>query len=173
MNVKAANEKVYEATIQGNLYQVGWSLLHASLLSLLPIYFYYEFGLESVRFAVVSIIFIYGIQLFAHCFFYLRYREESEGKSLAFNLDTKVITYIFGDEKIQFKAIDIERIETVVSKAKYRGVVRWFPWDSYCYSRLILKTGETFLVTSLMIRELYWPIKLPREKVTVRTFCWI
>lgn len=61
---------VYKASINNNLYQVGWSVFHAFLLSLLPVYFYFEFGPESVVFAAFSVVIVYLLQLIPHSIFF-------------------------------------------------------------------------------------------------------
>jgi len=64
-------------------------------------------------------------------------------------------------------------VETTISKAKWRLQLRWYPWDSYCYAYINLKAGEKILVTSLLVPELFWPLKLPRENIRSAYFCWL
>lgn len=65
-----------------------------------------------------------------------------------------------------FKLDDISEIFHTMTKPMAEKRMHWFPWDSYNYSKIYLKDGRTFLITSLMINRLQLPVDGKYQIVT-------
>ncbi len=163
----------YHVSLRSHLIQMKSSLILALMCSIVPVFLYYEHGVESLGFAIKASFIMYFLVAIPHSIIYYKYWTLSNGKKLSINLKSKEFCFVENDIISKFNRNDIERIETTISKAKSNRNARWYPWDSYCYSIIYLKSGERYLITSLMLPEISWPIKLPMENIKSTYLCWV
>lgn len=164
---------VYQITLIRHFDQCWQIFLHSFILVLIPAYFLYAFGRDSLTFAISAASIAFLLVFIPHLFIHIKYYILNKGMTIEFNVKSRTIKVMMdGGEEVLVKNQDIENVETIVSRAKFKNTLQWYPWDNYSYSIIHLKSGEKILVTSLLIPHLVWPFKLARESITPSFFCW-
>ena len=164
---------VYRVGLFQHLNQ-GMSVFFVALVfAIFPLVFYYNFGSDSVEFSIKASIFVFLFISIPQLVFHIRYWWLNRNVMLAFNSRSKAIFYKNNKVDIEFHVDDIERIDTYVSRAYFSGNPRFYPVDNYFYSIFDLKNGFSFVITSLLVSELQWPIALPKESRNWKFFCWV
>ncbi|MEH6347378.1 MAG: hypothetical protein V7785_19940, partial [Bermanella sp.] len=153
--------------------QVNWQISYGVMLCFIPMYIYYQYGSEGISFSISLVAGFFVLNLIPHCLIHYNYYSRGKGKCLCIDLKSKTFQFLDGGFRVEFKLADIDSVVTTISKSKANRNLRLFPWDSYCYSNILLKSGDEILITNLIIRELKWPIKLPNEKFIEAYYCWI
>jgi len=125
---------------------------------------YFNFYLNGAIF-FATIIFLPTI------FIHYKYWLFSRDLKITINILNKSFTYEREGKLKTINFSNINRIETIISRAQYNDTLHIFPWDSYSYSTLFLESGDTLVVTSLSIPNLQWPFDLPNEEVYDDFFC--
>lgn len=72
----------------------------------------------------------------------------------------------------EFTFDDIEYIERNKSRPLAENRMTWFPWDSYNYSVIHLKSGQRILVTSLLVPSMDLPIDSNKIKLRKRFYAY-
>lgn len=163
----------FKMNISSHFLQIQWQISYGVMLCFIPMYIYYQYGIEGISFSISLVAAFFILNLIPHCLIHYNYFSRSKGKYFCINPKSKTFEYLDSSSKIEFKLEDVDSVITTISKSKANRNPRLFPWDSYCYSRISLKSGDEILITSLMVRELKWPIKLPNESIIEAYYCWI
>ena len=164
----------YQLNFKSHLRE-GWQIgLLLIIVSLYPAYFYYRFGIDSVEFSIKAAIVVFLIVFIPHAIIHFRYYYINREGTLTFNKKKKTISYKDASRNLTFPISSIKSVSTVKTRAQTNhAALRWFPWDSYAYSVFLLDDGNEIIITTLLVSELYWPLKLPNEKIESEIYCWV
>lgn len=175
MSLAISNNQVlsFKSNRNNHLSQIKWQISYGVMLCFIPIYIYYQYGSEGISFPISLVAALFILNLIPHALIHYNYSTKSKSKNLCIDLKSKTFKFLDNGSPIEFELADINCVTTTISKSTANRNLRWFPWDSYCYSRISLKSGDEVLITSLMVKELNLPVKLPNEKFIEAYFCWI
>ncbi len=162
----------YRLRFSSHFIQAWPILIYATIIVLAPLYYFYRYGEDGLAVVEKVAVVFFLLALIPHAVVHLKYWLLSRNTEAKFDIKNKIITYKDENFEITFKARDVEKAATTISKAKANNTFRCWPWDNYCYSVIYLKSGEKLLLTSLLIPELIWPIKIPNENFTAAYICW-
>ena len=146
-------------------------LIHASVLIVCPLYFVSRFGEESLGFAIKAAVIILLVVLVPHAVLHARYTLAERGTRISFDKRSRRVRYEIGDQTADFSLNEIDAVKVVRSRALANRDLQWFPWDSYCYALIKLRDGRQILVTSLLVPDLEFPIKMPNETQRLAIYC--
>ena len=172
-NPKGSNKINYRLGHRAHYHQ-AWPILFAfSLLFVLPMFAYYRSGIESVRLAVVVSWVAFLVVFIPHLAIHLKYTRINDWWFICFDLRRKEIELQGRPGSFKILRRDIKSVVSNKPRAMAnRSMLRGFPWDSYCYAVIELYDGRRFIISSLMIPELFWDFRLRNETVKKRFFCW-
>ena len=128
-------------------------------------------GIESIPLNIgVSILcLILAPQLCLH----LQYWLQNNYFSLIIDNDKKSVTISTDSTSGEFFSDDFESITLVCNGVN--GVVNklpWFPWQSYRYLLINLKSGGSILLTCLLVDDAGWLLKSEHFQVQTAIYCW-
>lgn len=130
-----------------------------------PIIFYYRgsdvffrtFLLDGLPFFSLGFL----LFLIPHIMIHMRYYTINEGMEMEYDdIENKIIIKDTKKDKVaEFSIDDIQNVIHRMTSPFAEKRMEWFPWDSYNFSNIILKTGEKFTITSLMVYRLELPVE--------------
>lgn len=132
------------------LYFIIFSLLPLSMRYLFPDGSMFEF----ICYASVGFMFFFIPQCFIHLSYYYRDKD----KALLFNLTAGKLTITDKEVSENFLLDDIKHVFHYVSYSFAEKRMGWYPWEGYNYSKIILKNGRQYIITSLLVRRLELPV---------------
>lgn len=163
----------YQVTLK-HQFKNAWGILIFIIgFTLGPYYLAYSHGeeyLNSYYLVCFGSFLLYFIpQLIVHVCYYRHDRKrlfyyKPDEERLGLQLDN-------GD-LVEFTFDDIEYIERNKSRPLAEKRMLWFPWDSYNYSVIHLKSGEILLITSLLVPGLDLPIGTDKIKLRKRFYTY-
>ncbi len=163
----------YGVTVKNHLLQLRYLIFNFLFFLLIPIFFYFIAGRESVVFGVKFMLIAQTLFFVPCLILHLRYMYLNGGITLFFvDKEKSMIVRLNGKEKI-YPLFEVERIESFKTISEVRASPWSAPWQNYSFSKIYFKSGENIVVTSLLVPGLKWPMVLPNENLTTRLlFCW-
>ncbi len=147
----------YRLRFSSHFIQAWPILIHVAIIALAPLFYFYSYGEDNLVFFVKVLVIFFLSELIPHAALHWKYWLLSRNTEVKFDIKNKIITYKDENFEITFKARDVEKAATTISKAKANNTFRCWPWDDYCYSVIYLKSGEKLLGTS---KNRLLPLKL-------------
>ena len=129
---------------------------------------------DGFRYGIIAASIAFVVVFIPHSIIHLRYFFLNKGDVLTINQKSKEINFEqrHGERK-SFDVNDIVKVQTVISNAKSKKGLQWYPWDDYSYSTIYLRDGSAILITSLLLPDLKWPFELPDEVIEISYYCWV
>ncbi|SFC85483.1 hypothetical protein SAMN05421747_1397 [Parapedobacter composti] len=151
----------------------GWPILiYAICFYGLTYYLRYRFGLHDIRLYNLVCFFAFLIFFIPQLLIHLTYYWLNEGRAFYCNLLEKSITINVKGKKYNFSFDDIKLIERNKSFALSGITYQWMPWDNYNYSVIRLKSGQEFVVTSLLVPNMDLPLEESKIKLRKRFYAY-
>ena len=100
---------------------------------------------------------------------YFNYLNTNKKDVLIVGEDSKIV-YTNENQKKEFLISDVKSLEIHLSKTAYEKRMRWFFWDELFYHKLILKGGDSLIVSCLMSDDLHQYFSRNQMKRVKRLF---
>ena len=170
----SSNDRVirYEVSTRDHLRLLWPMFLWVVVLVATPVVLSNKFGPDAFwsSFAICAIGFsVYAIPL---TILHFKYSIINSGMNLEYDLNQKSLTVNEEGVSRTIRNQDVSRVEVVVTRSLASGQLLFAPWDAYGFGRIILESGESVIVTTLLIRDLHWPLTFEPTKREIRLFCW-
>lgn len=125
-----------------------------------PCVMIYKFGSEDIdkfiRYSTVGFLIFFIPQLVLH----LRYYWLNDGYTFYYYPnELKIRICTDKGEETDFFLDDIDKISYFKSFPLAENRVHWFATDNYSYARIFLKNGKQFLITSLLVPNINFPLE--------------
>lgn len=146
--------------------------IHLVFVVGVPFYVSSRFGAEHFRFSMFGMLAFLAVIYFPLVLLHARYVSENLRMAVSFDLAEKAVTISKHGKDLQFRESDIADIATYKTRSMIRNSLLLFPWDSSCYALIRLKDGQHFVITSLLIPRLDWPLDFGCERVVATIFPW-
>lgn len=163
----------YQVTLRHQFDNANGILIFIIGYTLGPLYLAHRNGEEHLYdyYIICSFFFIllFVPQLILHIQYYRRDRKRifyytPDEQRLGLRLDN--------GQLLEFTFDDIEYIERNKSRPLAEKRMLWFPWDSYHYSVIHLKSGGRILITSLLVPGMDLPIDESKIKLRKRFYTY-
>ena len=131
--------------------------------------------LDNDKFVVV----LFGMLAFTFIFYlgpllilYINYLNANKRDILVITEDLKMI--LINDKSEQeFHLSDVQYLEFHLSKTAYEKRMKWFFWDELFYYRMILKNGNTVIISCLLSDDIHKHFSDTKIRRVMRLFPWI
>ena len=118
----------------------------------------YRFGADDILVFVQLSTLVFLMFFIPQLILHINYYTKNKGDMFFYDSAGKRVTINHNGESLNFTFDDIELIKRFKSYTIAENRMQWFPWDSYNYSIIRLKSGQEFIVTSLLVPNLDFPI---------------
>ena len=163
---------IYRLSVKNYVYHWWVLVIHLAFLVGTPIYITNRYGGESRDLAMVVVALWFSLSFVPFLLLQAKYTIENLGVLLSYDPTSQIVKVASRSVERTFHVSCIDKIFTVKTRAFIRGSLLWLPWDTSCYGVILLKSGERFLITSLLIPRLEWPFTEIRESVRGSFYCW-
>ena len=164
----------FSVTIEKHLFQLRYLFFNFLFFLLIPVFFYFVAGRESITFGIKVMI---AGQIFFSLpclMLHLRYAYLSKSLTLFFDKKGKMIVVRFKNEEKIYPLTEIKEIYKFKTISEIRMSPWSAPWQNYSFAKIIFNSGESIVITSLLVPGLEWPMTLPNENIVARIlFCWV
>lgn len=163
----------YSITL-GHHFKNAWSILIFLIgYSLLPYYLMYRFGPKDITIYFIGCLVLFLLFFIPQLIIHLRYYSLDRGRIFYYTPDRCQMVLMLKDGRtFEFSFDDIEELERNKSFPLAENRMQWFPWDTYNYSRIRLKNGQQFVVTSLLVLNMDLPVEENKVKLRKRFYCY-
>ena len=139
---------------------------------MIPLVIGYQWGGERAVQAAWIVAAMFLLVLVPLAALHLRYLACNGDVTISFDDELKRVELSKnGHSKVIFLE-EIDAIEVVIPRAIKNDEMPFYPWQLYGYALFTLKSGNQFVITTLLVLDLSWPFRLGREKEVVTSFCW-
>jgi len=150
-----------------------WPIFIAVIgFSLMPIYLNYKYGSEDLHLYIKVCFFSFLVFFIPQLVIHLAYYWANRGRVFYYAPDERRVKIEINNRTYKFILDDIEWIERNKSFALAADWYQWMPWDNYNYSVLRVKTGEQFVITSLLVPNMDLPIDESKIRLRKRFYCY-
>ena len=146
--------------------------MYAALPIIVPVYLHRAHGIDDLAFVVWVSLSFFGLVFVPHLLIHLRYTRVSSGQRFQFDIRDRSITARLGADQRKFDKSEIVRTELIVPRSLARKEIIVYPWQQYGFARLYMNSGETILITSLVLPRLQFPFELQNVNVHEKLYCW-
>ena len=155
----------YRVNFYAHLRQ-SWPVFLFLLVSpLLYYFFYFQFGQESVSFALYAAIVAFATSFLPQLVIHLRYLNLNQGMSFQIIGENRFMLTNKGGERIEFSNNEVISAITVASFAEAKNSLQFWPWQGYSFTSLTLESGKEIIITSLLVPLIDLTHLFPQTKI--------
>ena len=165
------NNKCYPS-LQNHMIHAWSSAIFLIVLGVTAAFISYVYGVEHLP-LVLSVAGTYvGIVVALHAAIHIRYMLVSKGKWFQFDIGKRqTIIHENGETRI-ISDDDVLVVEVVLHRSLSRNELAFYPWQTYGYALIRLKSGDCILITTLALPKLDWPYEFRNVVVSEKLYPW-
>lgn len=120
----------------------------------------YKFGPDDIINYIKVSALIFSFFLVPQMIIHLRYYWLNDGYIFYYNPnEQKIRISIERGEEVEFTFSDIQLVKHYKGISLAEKKIQFYPWDNYNFSRIYLKNGKQFLITSLLVPNMELPLE--------------
>lgn len=151
----------------------GWPVLLFLLwVPLIVLYISYRFGPEALALSIIVATILILPTIIPTVLLHIRYSQINHKTRLNYEPHTRKFLISNSTKRVRFSANEIRFAYSVISLAEARRGWTVFPWQSYSFTALVLKSGKRLILTSLIVPLRKWLDIVPARKPIRDILAW-
>lgn len=163
----------YTVTLNHHFRNAWGILIFVVGFSLAPLYLTYRHGDGNVTSYYIVCLGFFLLLFIPQVVLHLTYYRIDKGKVFSYTSEKQKMSLHLKDGRtLEFSFDQIDYIEHSKSIPLAENRMLWFPWDSYNYSIIRLKSGQQFILTSLLVPNMKLPFDEQKIRLRKRFYCY-